>query len=93
MNLKQAHKNAQIDNKKRIKVFDGRGTKAWADVPDATKWLEELRGNDTPEVTPEVPCKPDVDNSAHEAEDVHGKVDNVYTKNDTTAGVLRKEQT
>ena len=24
-----------------------RGTKAWADVPDATKWVEELRGNDT----------------------------------------------
>ena len=31
-----------------------KGTKAWADVPDATKWVEELRGNDTPEVTPEV---------------------------------------
>jgi hypothetical protein len=30
------------------------GTKAWADVPDATKWVEELRGNDTPEVTPDV---------------------------------------
>ena len=24
-----------------------RGTKAWADVPDATEWVEELRGNDT----------------------------------------------
>ena len=38
-----------------------RGTKAWADVPDATKWVDDLRGNDTPEetpeVTPEVPCK------------------------------------
>jgi hypothetical protein len=22
-----------------------RGTKAWADVPDATEWVEELRGN------------------------------------------------
>ena len=36
-----------------------RGTKAWADVP--ADWVEELRGNDTPEetpeVTPEVPCK------------------------------------
>ena len=31
-----------------------RGTKAWADVPDATEWVEELRGNDTPEVTPDV---------------------------------------
>jgi hypothetical protein len=30
-----------------------RGTKAWADVPNATEWVEELRGNDTPEVTPE----------------------------------------
>jgi len=27
-----------------------RGTKAWADVPDASEWVEELRGNDTPEV-------------------------------------------
>ena len=25
-----------------------KGTKAWADVPNATKWVEELRGNDTP---------------------------------------------
>jgi hypothetical protein len=31
-----------------------RGTKAWADVPNATEWVEELRGNDTPEVTPAV---------------------------------------
>jgi hypothetical protein len=30
-----------------------KGTKAWADVPDATEWVEELRGNDTTEV----PCK------------------------------------
>ena len=22
-----------------------KGTKAWADVPDATEWVEELRGN------------------------------------------------
>jgi len=38
-----------------------RGTKAWADVPNGSEWVEELRGNDTPEVTlevtPEVPCK------------------------------------
>lgn len=38
-----------------------KGTKAWADVPNASKWVDELRGNDTPEetpeVTPEVPCK------------------------------------
>jgi len=31
-----------------------RGTRAWADVPNASEWVEELRGNDTPEVTPEV---------------------------------------
>jgi len=31
-----------------------KGTKAWADVPNASEWVEELRGNDTPEVTPEV---------------------------------------
>lgn len=31
-----------------------RGTKAWADVPDATEWVEELRGYDAPQVTPEV---------------------------------------
>jgi len=30
-----------------------KGTKAWADVPNATEWAEELRGYDTPEVTPE----------------------------------------
>lgn len=34
-----------------IKAYDEfnlmveRGTKAWADVPDATEWVEELRGN------------------------------------------------
>jgi hypothetical protein len=31
-----------------------RGTKAWADVPDATKWVEELRGN-----TPDCKTHPD----------------------------------
>ena len=25
-----------------------RGTKAWADVPNASEWVEELRGNNTP---------------------------------------------
>ena len=29
-----------------------KGTKAWADVPAG--WVDELRGNDTPEVTPDV---------------------------------------
>jgi hypothetical protein len=28
-----------------------KGTKAWADVPNASEWVEELRGNETP------PCK------------------------------------
>jgi hypothetical protein len=40
-----------------------KGTEAWADVPNASEWVEELRGYDTPEVTPEVtgevPCKTD----------------------------------
>jgi hypothetical protein len=87
-----------------------RGTKAWADVPDATKWVEELRGYDTPEVTPEVtgevPCKTDPRaphgfdrNASHSADryvcECEGwePVDNAYTKLDTTAGVLHKENT
>ena len=87
-----------------------KGTKAWADVPDATKWVEELRGYDTPEVTPEVtgevPCKTDPRaphgfdrNASHSADryvcECEGwePVDNAYTKNDTTAGVLHKENT
>ena len=45
-----------------------KGTKAWADVPD--EWVEELRGYDTPEVTP--------------------RVDNAYTKLDTSDRVLHK---
>jgi len=81
-----------------------KGTKAWADVPDATEWAEELRGYDTPEVTPEVPCKTHPDaphgfdrNASHSADryvcECEGwePVDNAYTKNDTTAGVLHKE--
>jgi hypothetical protein len=37
-----------------LKTAIERGTRAWADVPDASAWVEELRGNDTPEVTPDV---------------------------------------
>ncbi len=37
-----------------LKTAIERGTKAWADVPDATEWVDDLRGNDTPEVTPDV---------------------------------------
>ena len=81
-----------------------KGTKAWADVPNATEWVEELRGEDTPEVTPEVPCKTHPDaphgfdrNASHSADryvcECEGwePVDKAYTKNDTTAGVLHKE--
>jgi hypothetical protein len=68
-----------------------RGTKAWADVPDATEWVDELRGKDTTEVTTEVPCKtrPDAPhgfdrNASHSADryvcECEGwePVDNVY---------------
>jgi hypothetical protein len=45
-----------------------RGTKAWADVPDATKWVEELRGN-----TPDCKTHPDAphgfDRNASHSED------------------------
>ena len=41
-----------------LKTAIERGTKAWADVP--ADWVDELRGNDTPEVTP------DVDETAHD---------------------------
>ena len=60
----------------------------------------------TPEVTPEVPCKTHPDaphgfdrNASHSADryvcECEGwePVDNAYTKNDTTAGVLHKENT
>ena len=45
-----------------------RGTKAWADVPDATKWVEELRDN-----TPDCKTHPDAphgfDRNASHSED------------------------
>ena len=45
-----------------------KGTKAWADVPDATKWVEELRGN-----TPDCKTHPDAPhgfdrNASHSAD-------------------------
>jgi hypothetical protein len=45
-----------------------KGTKAWADVPDATKWVEELRGN-----TPDCKTHPDAphgfdSNASHSAD-------------------------
>ena len=84
-----------------------RGTKAWADVPDATEWVEELRGYDTPQVTPEV-NEPEGWVKIDEVRQYFDSVgcgtiyktageDRVplysapYTKLDTTAGVLHKE--
>jgi len=80
-----------------------RGTEAWADVPNASEWVEELRGYDTPEVTPEVPCKTHPDaphgfdrNASHNADryvcECEGwePVDNAYTKLDTSDRVLHK---
>ena len=62
--LRQALAHEALDRmvaeNQRLGLYDDlqtaieRGTKAWADVPDATEWVEELRGNDTPEVTGEV---------------------------------------
>lgn len=40
---------SKISDKKAKKEFDAmvnKGTKAWADVPDATEFVEDLRGND-----------------------------------------------
>jgi hypothetical protein len=31
-----------------LEIMVERGTKAWKDVPDASAWVEELRGNDAP---------------------------------------------
>ena len=84
-----------------------KGTKAWADVPNGSEWVEELRGYDTPEVTPEV-NEPEgwvkIDEVRHFLDSVgcgtiyktagEGRVPLYaasYTKLDTTAGVLHKE--
>jgi hypothetical protein len=37
---------------KDLKDAIEKGTKAWADVPDATEWVEELRGNETEKQEP-----------------------------------------
>ena len=79
-----------------------KGTKAWADVPNATEWVDDLRGYDTPEVTPEGWVK--IDEVRHFLDSVgcgtiyktagEGRVPLYaapYTKLDTTAGVLHKE--
>jgi len=31
-----------------LELMVERGAKAWQDVPDASAWVEELRGNDAP---------------------------------------------
>lgn len=31
-----------------LEIMIERGAKAWKDVPDASAWVEELRGNDAP---------------------------------------------
>lgn len=33
-------------NKGVLELMIERGSKAWKDVPDASAWVEELRGND-----------------------------------------------
>ena len=60
--LRQALAHEALDKmvaeNQRLGLYDDlqtaieKGTKAWADVPD--EWVEELRGYDTTEVTPEV---------------------------------------
>ena len=35
-------------NKAALELMVERGAKAWKDVPDASAWVEELRGNDAP---------------------------------------------
>jgi len=36
----------ETSNKGVLELMVERGTKAWKDVPDASAWVEELRGND-----------------------------------------------
>ena len=36
------------DSTSVLELMVERGAKAWKDVPDAGKWVEELRGNDAP---------------------------------------------
>jgi hypothetical protein len=38
--------NDLASNKGVLKLMVERGAKAWKDVPDASAWVEELRGND-----------------------------------------------
>jgi hypothetical protein len=36
----------EASNKGVLELMAERGAKAWKDVPDASQWVEELRGND-----------------------------------------------
>ena len=36
----------KLSNKHALELMVKRGAKAWKDVPDASAWVEELRGND-----------------------------------------------
>jgi dienelactone hydrolase len=78
----------------------------WMDEEAIQALRQALAPEVTPEVTPEVPCKTHPDaphgfdrNASHSADryvcECEGwePVDNAYTKNDTTAGVLHKENT
>jgi len=38
----------EASNKGLLELMVERGAKAWKDVPDASAWVEELRGNDAP---------------------------------------------
>ena len=38
----------EASNKGLLELMVERGAKAWKDVPDASQWVEELRGNDAP---------------------------------------------
>jgi hypothetical protein len=38
----------EASNKGALELMVERGAKAWKDVPDASAWVEELRGNDAP---------------------------------------------
>ena len=40
--------NDLTSNKGVLELMVERGAKAWKDVPDASAWVEELRGNDAP---------------------------------------------
>ena len=40
------HAVEELSNKGVLELMVERGAKAWKDVPDASAWVEELRGND-----------------------------------------------